>query len=197
MNAPYNQLSTSDVASMLKVDRSTITSWCRRNLINYINVGEGDTNNRYMFEEREVRYIKKLIDKYGVRKMLLNYNKNWKEDAANYKPEPVKVQRTFDIYDEEDEDGVAPAYYPPSHKPKKETGMDYSVVNTDGRLQSVLPKVEAPNSETKADFKMAATSDFDPEEILDTIIRAQDIKDQIKKLEAELQKCRDIILKAI
>ena len=175
MNTPFNKISAQDLASMLRVDYSSVTTWCRKSKINCVNVGDGNHNSRYEIGEDEARYIKKLFDQHGKRLWYKHYCKDWKTVAAEYKPKPVEVERTFDIYDED----------------------DFSMLNTDGRLQSVLPKVEAPNTETIADFKMAATSDFDPEEILDTIIRAQDIKGQIKELEAELQKCRDIILKAI
>lgn len=101
MNTPFDKYSAKEAAQMLGVDYSTVTGWCNRGIINCDNVGDGPHKNRYSIEENEIRYIKNLIGKYGIRKMLLHYNKNWKETAAEYKPEPVEVQRTFDIYDEE------------------------------------------------------------------------------------------------
>ena len=108
MNTPYNQLSAADAANMLGVDYSTVTDWCNRGLINFINVGEGPNKNRYVIEEGEVRYIKKLIQQHGVRKMLLNYKKDWRETSKAYTPEPVGVQRTFDVYDEDEDANVIP-----------------------------------------------------------------------------------------
>lgn len=207
MNAPYNVLNAKEAANVLKVDYTTVSGWCRRGIINCENVGDGPYKNRYAIEEDEVRYIKNLIQKYGVRKMLLNYNKNWREDAKAYKPEPVKLQRTFDIYDDEDEDGVAPAYYPPSHKPKKETGLDYSAVNTTGVLQRSFPGITPPEAQlipAPAEPTNNVISEFDPDEVLDLIIEVRDIKNRLSAIEQEktkltdrLAECKKQILEAI
>ena len=208
MNTPYNVYNAKEAADILKVDYSTVSGWCRRGIINCENVGDGPYKNRYSIEEDEVRYIKNLIQKHGVRKMLLHYNKNWKEDAKAYKPEPVKVQRTFDVYDEEeDEDGVAPAYYPPSHKSKKETGFDYSMLNTTDVLQRALPGVTPPEAQltpAPAEPVNNVISEFDPDEVLDLIIEVRDIKNRLFNIEQEktkltdrLAECKKQILEAI
>lgn len=202
MNAPYNVLNAKEAANVLKVDYTTVSGWCRRGIINCENVGDGPYKNRYAIEEDEVRYIKNLIQKYGVRKMLLNYNKNWREDAKAYKPEPVKLQRTFDIYDDEDEDEATVPI-----KPEKETGFDYSAVNTTGVLQRAFPGITPPEAQlihAPAEPVNNIISEFDPDEVLDLIIEVRDIKSRLFTLEQEktkltdrLAECKKQILEAI
>lgn len=41
MNVAYTENNAADVAKRLKVDYSTVTGWCRRNIIDYIDVSGG------------------------------------------------------------------------------------------------------------------------------------------------------------
>jgi len=59
-----------EVADYLKVDKTTVNSWCRHNKINYRRVekqprGRGGNTYYYLIPEWEVNYIKSLYDKYG------------------------------------------------------------------------------------------------------------------------------------
>lgn len=78
MNTTFEQISTSDAAKMLKLDKSTITKWCKQGLINFIDVSSpSSTTARYVFEEGEIDEIKRLIKKYGKGKWMTYYSKNW------------------------------------------------------------------------------------------------------------------------
>ena len=77
MNVPYNQISAKDSAKMIGIDYSTVAGWCRKNIINYNNVGDGTKMPRYVLDEKEVGHLKKLKKQYGTRKLLLYYKKDW------------------------------------------------------------------------------------------------------------------------
>lgn len=65
MNVGYENLSTADVATILGVNKTSVTLWCRKGYIRYTNVGEGDISPRYMFDEDEIERVRKLRDRYG------------------------------------------------------------------------------------------------------------------------------------
>lgn len=74
MNAPFNEVSSVDLAKMLKVDRSTVTAWCRSGKIECINVGKGSTNSRWVIPQKEVDYLLKLRKEFGsTRNAMLHY----------------------------------------------------------------------------------------------------------------------------
>ena len=80
-NVDYENLNPSDVARMLKVDKSTVNVWCRKGIINFQDVSEaGSKRPRYLIPDWEVNRIKKLIAKYGRKKWLF-YNDQDKADA--------------------------------------------------------------------------------------------------------------------
>lgn len=80
MNVAYNQISCADAAKVIGVDYSTVTGWCRKKIINSINVSEGDKSGRYVLAEDEVEYIKTLKDKFG-KQFIRKYRKDWKRGA--------------------------------------------------------------------------------------------------------------------
>ena len=100
MNVGYNEISTIDAARMLKVDKSSVSNWCRLGIINCINVGDGNSKPRYLITEEEVEHIGKCIKKYGKFKWSKRYNKNW-----NTKEKPVITVEPADenIIDSEQE----------------------------------------------------------------------------------------------
>jgi hypothetical protein len=67
-----------------------VATWCRKNVINCTNVGDGTKKGRYLIAEKEVLYLKSLIDKFGVRKALMNYRKTWEENWDNAKEETAE-----------------------------------------------------------------------------------------------------------
>lgn len=112
MNVAFDKISAADAARMLGVDRCTVQGWCRNGLINFTNVGDGNTVPRYMIEEDEVHYISELIKKFGsTRSAMLRYRKNWRDGR---KPAPVKepvVVECENVFEpiEEPKDTVASA----------------------------------------------------------------------------------------
>ena len=86
MNVAYNQINVQDAAKMLGVDKTTVAGWCRKNFINFINVGDGNRRGRYMIPEKEIQHIKDLIKEYGsLRKALPHYKKDWEDVITNEK----------------------------------------------------------------------------------------------------------------
>lgn len=87
MNVPYNEINLTDAAKRIGVDYSTIAGWCRKGLINFIDLSEGTTKPRYMLLEKEVDKLKSERKKNG-KYFIRTYDKDWdspKEiSASNY-----------------------------------------------------------------------------------------------------------------
>ena len=75
MNTPFNEYSAGDVARMLKVDKSTITLWCRKGLIIAKSVSDGAKNARWVIPEKEAEYLRKLCKQYGKRGIMKHYER--------------------------------------------------------------------------------------------------------------------------
>ena len=81
MNVGYDHLSTTDVATILGVNRTNVTIWCREGYIKFTNVGDGNKRPRYMFDEDEVERVRRLREKYG---------RNWILYAKSNEVKPAK-----------------------------------------------------------------------------------------------------------
>ena len=91
MNVKYTENDAKDVARRLKVDYSTVTGWCRRGLINFIDVSNNRSNSaRYQIPEEEVVYLEKLFKQWGVRKGILHYDKTRLNKELDTVVEPVE-----------------------------------------------------------------------------------------------------------
>lgn len=82
MNARIDMYSPEEVAKSVGVTSVTICNWCRSGFINCNQVGNGDKANRYEIEEDEYRYLRDLARRYGPKKVLLYYKKDWKENGT-------------------------------------------------------------------------------------------------------------------
>lgn len=90
MNVSYKELNTVDVAKALKLDKTTVSAWCRKGYINFIDVSEpGSSKPRYQIPQWEFDRIQKLIRKFGKRNWML-YNAKDKERAAQEHMTKVK-----------------------------------------------------------------------------------------------------------
>ena len=76
MNVPYNEINLTDAAQRIGVSYSLIADWCKRKLINYIDLSEGNSRPRYMLVEKEVEHLKAEKKKHG-RGFINKYNKDW------------------------------------------------------------------------------------------------------------------------
>ena len=96
MNVAYTENNAADVAKRLKVDYSTVTGWCRRNIIDYVDVSGGVANKpRYQIPEYEVQYLEKLIKDHGVRKAILYYDRI----GNDHKPHDIEpVEKPYEIF---------------------------------------------------------------------------------------------------
>lgn len=98
MNVKFNENDAKDVARRLKVDYSTVTGWCRRGLINFIDVSSNKSNSaRYQIPEEEVVYLESLFKKWGVRKGILHYDKTRLNKELETVSEPV--EKPFSLSD--------------------------------------------------------------------------------------------------
>lgn len=78
MNPSFNQISTVDAAKMLGVDKTSVANWCRKGIINFIDVSEADsTVPRYVLTEEEVEKIKRAMRRHGKTKWHKHYKKDW------------------------------------------------------------------------------------------------------------------------
>lgn len=179
MNVAYDQINCNDAAKRIGVDYSTVVRWCRLGIINCVNIGEGNTQGRYLLEEDEVDYLQDLVKKFGTRKAMLWYRKD--KDTRQPKPKEVPVE--------------IPA-------PQKDIS-DASILNTNNRLHQVLPNVLPPEHEIKF-----VEPKSERETLIDKVTRnimyIQDIKERLEDLEAErqqllseLKECQDEVMSYI
>lgn len=82
MNARIDMYSPEEVAKSVGVTEATICNWCRSGLINSNNVSNGTDKARYEIDEDEYRHLRDLSRKYGPKKVLLYYKKDWRGDVA-------------------------------------------------------------------------------------------------------------------
>ena len=91
MNATFKQISTIDAGKMLGVDKTTVANWCRRGIINFIDVSEPKSSvPRYVLTEEEVDRIKRTMKRYGKK----NWYKHYKKDK------PMKSKKTATLIDD-------------------------------------------------------------------------------------------------
>lgn len=164
MNVAYDQINSSDAAKRIGVTISCIQRWCRDNLINYINVSDGTDKARYLLEEDEVDYIQDLVKKFGVRKAMLWYRK----DKNTRYPKPKQEKIPVEI----------PA-------PQKDI-PDASILNTNNRLQQVMPNVAPPKTEVAFTEPKSERENI-INKVTRNIMYIQDIKDRLEDIEAERQ----------
>ena len=157
MNVSYKDINTKDAATMLKLHPSTVSGWCQRGVINFMDVSEkGSTVPRYRIPQDEINYIRGLIKKYGtLKKAMLFYKKDhWKDnmEQANKKqweePDIVEIKNPF-------EKGMKPEFI------------------------EVEDEKPAEEELTKKPTK------FDIDKVTKTILYIQDIKERLEDLEAE------------
>lgn len=154
MNVAFDQINCQDAANRIGVSLACVQRWCRENIINSINVGDGYNKPRYLLEEDEVSYIQDLVKKFGVRKAMLWYRK----DKSTRYPKPKQEEKPIDV----------------------------SVVNTEDRLQQVMPGVAAPKTEV-AFTEPKSEKDSALDKVTRNIMYIQDIKERLEDLEAEKQ----------
>ncbi len=66
MNVGFEDYNSADIATILGVQRCTVSYWCRKGYIRYQDVSSPGSNKpRYLFTIDEVDRVSKLIDKYG------------------------------------------------------------------------------------------------------------------------------------
>lgn len=75
MNTPFNEYSAGDVARMLKLDKSTVSSWCKTGKIICKDISNGPHNARYLIPEKEAEYLRKLCKQYGNKRILKHYER--------------------------------------------------------------------------------------------------------------------------
>ena len=74
MNVGFENLSTKDVATMIKVDQHTVSDWCKKGRIKNINLSSGNQNGRYLIPEDEADYLRKLFKKWGKTKAMRHFD---------------------------------------------------------------------------------------------------------------------------
>lgn len=81
-NVSFDEISAADVATMLGVQKCTVSYWCRKGYMKFQDVSSAGSNRpRYQFTYDEVNRVQKLLEKYG---------KNAWTNHANEGLEPVK-----------------------------------------------------------------------------------------------------------
>lgn len=135
MNVKYTEINTADAARMFGVTTQAVSSWCRKGLINHVNLSDGNQRGRYMLTENECNYIKELIKEHGARKFMMYYKKD-REDAVNVyhsKKEQVQLEH-YPVFNP-----VAPV----KEESKKETSMNADqVTNKIMRIQDIKEELE-------------------------------------------------------
>ena len=201
MNVPYNAINSQDAAQILGCHRATFLKWCKDGRINVTNLGEGTTRARYMVSEEEIDYLKRLKRKWGGKKFIQHYNKNWN---VKKKTPVISV-----IPDEKDIYAAFNQEMPTEDKKEQFAPVDekelFASQNEGYTLQAEEPKVKevsAPTYELEqfaSQSKTVAYQDieelptrekFDLDKITTTISYMQDIKERLNDLEAERNQLR-------
>lgn len=134
MNVKFDEISAQDAARMIGVDYTTITGWCRRNLINYVNVSDGVTKARYKLTSKEVEHLRELSKKHGHRKILLYYKKDWDITMGDNNNEVKDIEYTYQpIAEQPKEEKV--------EEPKKKFDLD-SITTTISYMQDIKERLE-------------------------------------------------------
>lgn len=204
MNVAYDQINSSDAAKRIGVSIACIQRWCRDNIINYINVSDGTDKARYLLEEDEVSYLQDLVKKFGTRKAMLWYRK----DKRSRQPKP----RTTDSIKEHMKVFDAIGEMSSKSEEKPIDISDASMLNTNNRLQQVMPNVEPPKTEVKFVEPKTEVKFVEPKSERETLINKvtlnimyiQDIKERLEDIEAErqqllaeLKECQDEVMSYI
>lgn len=168
MNVAFDKLSTGDAAKMIGIDKTTIAAWCRNGLINFTNVSDGTGKARYMLAEDEVMHLKALFKKYGKRKAMLYYKKDWNDKKVNTAEEAMFIDK-------------------PELAHVDAKGCN--IVNTAGMLQQYFPGIPSVDTATPLEVEnnqpTVIKKKFDIDEITTTISYIQDIKERLEDIEAE------------
>lgn len=174
MNANYKQISSSDAAQMLGVTRNTVGSWCRHGIINYIDVSENVSNvPRYVLTEEEVQRIKRAMRRHGKQSWTKHYNKDYKLNS-----QPTIIENI----DEEVSDNVI-----------EFSGTDDAIKDTNGTIDTTIQDNDSLAFEHADDSNY--DDDLSPDDIAKEIVKINEIKKRLIKLEAEkesLQKDLDL-----
>ena len=69
-------IDVTNAASMIGVDNNTMLGWCKNGIINCQNApSDYAERTQFLIEERECKYLRGLVNKFGARKALLHYDK--------------------------------------------------------------------------------------------------------------------------
>lgn len=69
-------IDVTNAASMIGVDNNTILGWCKNEIINCQNApSDYAERTQFLIDERECKYLRGLVNKFGTRKALLHYDK--------------------------------------------------------------------------------------------------------------------------
>lgn len=181
MNVKYTDINCQDAAKSIGVSTATIQGWCRNNLINFVDIGDGNKKPRYMISEQEVNYLHSLVKSHGVRKAMPFYNKNKnafegesvmeEESVVVETPveEPKKVQFNCDI--------------PVEDKQVIDQECEKLGLTRANYIHMLLNKKDVPVVQTEEDIP--TRKPFDKEEAMATLSYIQDIKERLEDIEAE------------
>ena len=86
MNVSFEDYNTSDVATMLGVQKCTVADWCRKGYIRFQDVSSAGSNRpRYMFTVDEVNRVGQLMEKHGKFAWFKYRNEDVNSSPANDK----------------------------------------------------------------------------------------------------------------
>ncbi len=167
MNVSYNEFSAGDVARMLKVDKSTVASWCRDGKIINKNISQGPHHARYLIPESEAEYLRKLCKKYGKRGIMQHYERVGEPilNPNGLKPTEKPYSKANIGVKEELVDNISFNCDPNEHSKEVTT---YNVFPDDEQADNLTPCKE-----------------FDVDTIALQIARIQEIKERINDIAAE------------
>lgn len=191
MNVSYKSYNCEDVGRMLKLDKVTIASWCRKGFINYTDVSEHKSKRpRYEISDKEVNRIKKLINKYGRRNWLMYNNK---DEELNVCVEDLTPHEDItQLTDEEVEKGMIKlnnskkAQFNVSIQAEDKKFVDEECKRLGISKGEYITQLIRGGSVTPTPaVEEKATPIFDADKFINQMLRIQDIKERLDNLEAE------------
>lgn len=188
MNVDYKEMNCSDVGNALKLDKSTIQSWCRKGYINFVDVSEPESKKpRYLIPQWEFDRVRKLIAKFGKRNWMMYNEKDKvraaKEHATLIEEKVVSEKSEYMFIDRPD---LAP------------------IENGVSEFKAALKTAEDMTFDMNRIQEEKEKSKFNPDKTMNTILYIQEIKERLNDLEAEkkqliaeLEQCRKEVIDVI
>lgn len=167
-------IDVTNAASMIGVDNNTMLGWCKNGIINCQNApSDYAERTQFLIEERECKYLRGLVDKFGARKALLHYDKKHIGGAISN-----------EIFEERKSDFL--------NLPNSSNQEQISLDQDHGHYEDTYAAKEKPNIDKRVGSSQIESScfktiDMQTNDFVKTIMKAHNLKTLILSKREELK----------